>query len=107
MRRPETTKYTILVDHQIQAYQQHLASNTNVKFAPLLRALINRCASDPQLEASIFEELGGGYYEDYEPPTPPSATPSPALTPEPVAAQPPTEASSPRPDDTGEFWSGS
>lgn len=105
MRRPDKTKYTLLVDHHIQDYQLHLRRNTNVNFSDLVRAAINRIASDPKLEAELFESIGGGYYEDYEPETPPqnvtAPAPSPVQTPPPP---PPVEASSPRPDDGGDFW---
>jgi len=105
VRRPEKTKYTLLVDHSIQDYQLHLKRHTNVNFSDLVRALILRCASDPQLEARIFEDIGGGYYEDYEP-TPSSAPQPPAPAADPVPEPPSAEASSPRQDDGGEFWTG-
>lgn len=105
MRRPDKTKYTILVDQQIQDYQLHLKRNTNVNFSDLVRVAVTRIASDPKLEAELFQSIGPdkGYYEDYEPATPPAAPAAP------VAALPPPpqpEAPSPQADDDGgEFWS--
>lgn len=82
-RRAAQTKYTILLDPATRAYQRHLRRHTNVNFSDVLRALVARIASDKELEAAIFAEVGGGY-DDYEERT---ATPLEPATESPLVAE--------------------